>query len=86
MSVESSQLRFIVTRSARASFERSASHALTHTSGAFQLIATSLRLYARMSSAQHVCGAHLPLSVFATSSCEVFSFGPPEITPGGGGG
>ena len=43
-----------------------ASHAETHTSGAFQLIATSLMLNASASSAQQVWGAHCPFIRSAT--------------------
>ena len=46
----------------------------------------SLRLKARMSSAQHVWGAHLPFKLCATSSAIASLFGPPERAPGGGGG
>lgn len=64
----------------------SSSQAATQTSGAFQLIATSLRLKAPISSFQHVCGAHFPFIGRATSSLIAVLFGPPERRPGGGGG
>src|SRR5690606_19940507 len=65
----------------------SSRNAATHTSGAFQLIATSFREYARKSSLQQAWGAQpCATSARATSSAGLAAFGPPDRTPGGGGG